>query len=52
MNRLITIIGLIALAVFMFKYGTNEKVQRLVVITAIVGLSIYTAIVVVSELLR
>ncbi|MDG3088170.1 hypothetical protein P7F88_19665 [Vibrio hannami] len=52
MTRLLAIATLLALAVLLFKYRTNEKVQRGVVISAIIGLAVYTVIVVFSELMR
>lgn len=52
MTRLLAIVALLALAVVLFKYRTNEKVQRGVVISAIIGLAVYTVIVVLSELFR
>jgi hypothetical protein len=52
MTRLITIAFLIALAVFLFRYRTNEKVQKGVVVTALGAAAIYVATLVISELIR
>ncbi len=52
MTRLIAIAFLVALAVFLFRYRTNEKVQKGVVMTAVGAAAIYVATVVISELIR
>lgn len=52
MTRLFAIGVLIALAVMLFRYRTNEKIQRGAVIALITGIAIYTTIVVISELIR
>ncbi|WP_375749952.1 hypothetical protein [Vibrio sp. HN007] len=52
MTRLLAIAALLALAVVLFKYRTNEKVQRGVVVSAIIGLAVYTVMIVLSELFR
>lgn len=52
MIRIIAIFALLVLAVFLFRYRTNEKLQRGVVLSAIIGLAIYTLVIVISELAR
>ncbi|MDN3698304.1 MULTISPECIES: hypothetical protein [Vibrio] len=52
MTRLIAIVFLIALAFLLFRYRTNEKLQKGVVLSVIVGFLVYTASLVVSELAR
>ncbi|WP_260258592.1 hypothetical protein [Vibrio intestinalis] len=52
MTRLIAIVFLIALAFVIFRYRTNEKVQKWVVVTLVSGFLIYTASLVVTELMR
>ena len=52
MTRLFAIGVLIALAVLLFRYRTNEKVQRGAIFALITGLAIYTIIMVISELIR
>ncbi|MBY6196794.1 hypothetical protein [Vibrio hangzhouensis] len=52
MTRLIAIAFLVALAFFLFRYRTNEKVQKGVVIAVVSAFIIYTVTLVVTELLR
>ncbi|WP_181388387.1 hypothetical protein [Vibrio albus] len=52
MTRLLAIGVLIALAVLLFRYRTNEKVQTGVVVVLITCVTIYTIIIVISELIR
>ncbi|KFA97188.1 hypothetical protein L1D34_13865 [Vibrio mediterranei] len=52
MTRLIAIVFLVALAFLLFRYRTNEKVQKGVVITVLSAFVIYTATLVISELIR
>lgn len=52
MTRLIAIAALLALAVFLFRYRTNEKLQHWVVLTSIIAVAIYTVVVVIGELAR
>lgn len=52
MTRLFAIAVLIALSIFLIRYGTNTKVQHSVVIGFFVGLAIYTLFIMVSELAR
>ncbi|CAM3033664.1 hypothetical protein [Vibrio neptunius] len=52
MTRLIAIVFLVALAFVLIRYRTNEKLQKYVVITLISGFIIYTATLVVTELIR
>ncbi|GAL19124.1 hypothetical protein ACPV5O_10285 [Vibrio maritimus] len=52
MTRLLAIAFLVVLAFMLFRYRTNEKVQKGVVITVVSAFLIYTATLVVSELIR
>ncbi|PJC87916.1 hypothetical protein CSW98_01990 [Vibrio sp. HA2012] len=52
MTRLFAIGVLIALAVLLFRYRTNEKIQTGVIIALITGIMLYTIIIVISELIR
>ncbi|AIU66573.1 hypothetical protein CKF94_06320 [Vibrio coralliilyticus] len=52
MTRLIAIVFLVALAFVLIRYRTNEKLQKYVVITLISGFLVYTATLVVTELMR
>lgn len=52
MTRLLAIGVLIALAVLLFRYRTNERVQTGVVLVLVASVTIYTIIIVISELMR
>jgi len=52
MTRLIAISALIAIAVLLFKYRTNEKLQKGVIFASITGMAIYVTYVVLMELIR
>ncbi|MFA0085581.1 hypothetical protein ACE1OE_14575 [Vibrio sp. E150_011] len=52
MTRLIAIVFLIALAFILFRYRTNEKVQKGVIVTLLSGFAVYVATLVVTELIR
>ncbi|GAK83715.1 hypothetical protein JCM19238_1277 [Vibrio ponticus] len=52
MTRLIAIVFLIALAFVLVRYRTNEKLQKYVVITLLFGFLVYTASIMVTELMR
>ncbi|WP_194435167.1 hypothetical protein [Vibrio fluminensis] len=52
MTRLIAIVFLIALAFVLVRYRTNEKLQKYVVITLISGFLVYTASIMITELMR
>ncbi len=52
MTRLLAIVVLIVVAFVLFRYRTNEKVQKVTVITLIGAFLIYTASIVIAELIR
>ena len=52
MTRLIAIVFLLALAFVLFRYRTNEKVQKSVVIVIVSSFLLYTASLMFSELTR
>ncbi|EEX92192.1 hypothetical protein VIOR3934_04154 [Vibrio orientalis CIP 102891 = ATCC 33934] len=52
MTRLLAIVFLIALAYVLIRYRTSEKLQKYVVITMVSGFLIYTATLMVTELIR
>ncbi|MBA5763072.1 hypothetical protein H2O73_11990 [Vibrio sp. 404] len=52
MTRLIAIVFLIAIAFVLVRYRTNEKLQKYVVITLVSGFLIYTASIMITELMR
>jgi hypothetical protein len=52
MTRLLAIVFISALAFVLIRYRTNEKIQKSVVVTLIVGFLIYTASIMVTELIR
>ncbi|ERB62577.1 hypothetical protein ACK1CN_05255 [Vibrio coralliilyticus] len=52
MTRLIAIVFLVALAFVLIRYRTNEKLQKYVVVTLLSGFFLYTATLVVTELMR
>ncbi|USD66473.1 hypothetical protein [Vibrio sp. SCSIO 43136] len=52
MIRLLAIAALLVLAVLLFKYRTNEKLQKGVVTVAITGFVLYVIYVVTMELIR
>ncbi|KJY70708.1 membrane protein [Vibrio coralliilyticus] len=52
MTRLIAIVFLVALAFVLIRYRTNEKLQKYVVVTLISGFLVYTATLVLTELMR
>ena len=52
MTRLLAIAVLIGVAFVLFRYRTNEKVQKATVITLIGAFLIYTASIMIAELTR
>ncbi|SON48774.1 hypothetical protein [Vibrio tapetis] len=52
MTRLIAIGVLIGLAVLLFKYRTNEKLQKAVIYTSVMGAASYVIYIVLMELIR
>ncbi|WP_167515601.1 hypothetical protein [Vibrio taketomensis] len=52
MTRLIAIVFLIAIAFVLIRYRTNEKLQKYVVITLVGGFLVYTASLMITELMR
>ncbi|WP_167522341.1 hypothetical protein [Vibrio atypicus] len=52
MTRLLAIAFLIALAFVLIRYRTSEKLQKYVVVTLLSSFFIYTAILMVTELIR
>ncbi|MDN3682556.1 hypothetical protein QWZ04_19805 [Vibrio tapetis subsp. quintayensis] len=52
MTRLIAIAALIGIAVLLFKYRTNEKLQKGVIYTSVIGTASYIVYVVLMELIR
>ena len=52
MTRLIAIVFLLALAFVLFRYRTNEKVQKWVVIVIVSSFLLYTVSLMISELTR
>ncbi|WP_105054879.1 hypothetical protein [Aliivibrio logei] len=52
MLRIAVIILLLALSALLFKYRANEKIQKSVVYTSVIGVVVYVAYVMVSELIR
>ncbi len=52
MTRLLAIAVLIAVAFVLFRYRTNEKVQKATVIALIGAFLIYTASIMFAELIR
>ncbi|EGR3222171.1 hypothetical protein WOB98_18685 [Vibrio parahaemolyticus] len=52
MTRLLAIAVLIVVAFVLFRHRTNEKVQKATVITLIGAFLIYTASIVIAELIR
>ncbi len=52
MTRLIAIVFLVALAFVFIRYRTNEKLQKYVVVTLLSGFFVYTAALMISELIR
>jgi len=52
MTRLLAIVVLTAVAFVLFRYRTNEKVQKATIITLMGAFLIYTASIMFSELLR
>ncbi|EOX4456590.1 hypothetical protein [Vibrio alginolyticus] len=52
MTRLLAIAVLIAVAFVLFRYRTNEKVQKATIITLIGAFLIYTASIMFAELIR
>ncbi|WP_155758778.1 hypothetical protein [Vibrio splendidus] len=52
MTRLIAIVFLLALAFVLFRYRTNEKLQKWVVIVIVSSFLSYTASLMISELTR
>ncbi|MBD1558860.1 hypothetical protein HC752_18155 [Vibrio sp. S9_S30] len=52
MTRLIAIAVLIIIAVLLFRYRTNEKLQKGVILASILGFVIYVVSVVTMELMH
>jgi uncharacterized membrane protein SirB2 len=52
MTRLLAIVVLIVFAFVLFRYRTNEKVQKATIIILIGAFLIYTASIMVAELIR
>lgn len=52
MTRLLAIVFLIAIAFVLIRYRTSEKLQKYVVITVVSSFIIYTATLMVTELIR
>ncbi|WP_141676970.1 MULTISPECIES: hypothetical protein [unclassified Aliivibrio] len=52
MLRIAVIILLLAISALLFKYRSNEKVQKSVIYTSVAGVVIYVAYVMISELIR
>ncbi len=52
MTRLIAIVFLIAIAFVLIRYLTNEKLQKYVVLTLVGGFLVYTASLMITELMR
>ncbi|GLQ74830.1 MULTISPECIES: hypothetical protein [Vibrio] len=52
MTRLIAIGVLIAIAVLLFRYRTNEKLQKGVILASIIGFVIYVVSVMTMELIN
>ncbi|WP_394144841.1 hypothetical protein [Vibrio atypicus] len=52
MTRLLAIAFLIALAFVLIRYRTSEKLQKYVVVTLLSSFFVYTAILMVTELIR
>lgn len=52
MTRLIAIVFLLALAFVLFRYRTNEKLQKWVVIVIVSSFLLYTVSLMISELTR
>lgn len=52
MTRLLAIAFLIVIAFVLIRYRTNEKLQKYVVITLVSSFIIYTATIMVTELIR
>ena len=52
MTRLIAIVFLLDLAFVLFRYRTNEKLQKWVVIVIVSSFLLYTASLMISELTR
>ncbi len=52
MIRLLAIAVLLAIAFVLFRYRTNEKVQKATVIILVGAFLIYTASIMVAELIR
>jgi Ca2+/Na+ antiporter len=52
MTRLLAIAFLIAIAFVLIRYRTSEKLQKYVVITLVSSFLIYTATIMVTELIR
>ena len=52
MTRLIAIVFLLALAFVLFRYRTNEKLQKGVVIVIVSSFLLYTASLMIFELTR
>ncbi|KJY83334.1 membrane protein [Vibrio galatheae] len=52
MTRLIAIVFLAALAFVLIRYRTSEKLQKYVVVTLVCGFLIYTATLMITELIR
>lgn len=52
MLRIAVIILLFALSALLFKYRANEKIQKSVIYTSVIGVVLYVAYIMISELIR
>ncbi|WP_198599310.1 hypothetical protein [Vibrio sp. 10N.261.55.A7] len=52
MTRLLAIVFISALTFILIRYRTNEKVQKGIAVTLVVGFLLYTASIMVTELIR
>ncbi|WP_175443259.1 hypothetical protein [Vibrio sonorensis] len=52
MTRLIAIAALVVIAFLLIRYRTNEKLQKWVVIGLVSGFIVYTASLMLTELMR
>jgi hypothetical protein len=52
MTRLVAIGVLILIALFLIRYGTNEKLQKAVIVTVLSSVAAYIVYIMATELLR
>ncbi|WP_295892643.1 hypothetical protein [uncultured Vibrio sp.] len=52
MTRLLAIVFISALAFLLIRYRTNEKIQKGIAVTLVVAFLLYTASIMVTELIR